>query len=66
MIKNIFILLSMFIFSYKDAEKQNVNQPLAGCTESLASIDDGNWDGKQGIGNSIFPCKNLIDYVRVF
>jgi len=26
----------------------------------------GDWGGQQGIDNSIFPCKYLIDYVRVF
>jgi len=63
MIKNIFIILSLFIFSCKDAEKQNVNQPLAGCTDSLASIDDENCDysGCTDLSAGNFDSKATID-----
>ena len=51
MIKNVFVLLTLFIFCCGNTEKLNDNQPLAGCTDSSAAnydhkatIDDGSCD----------------------
>ena len=51
MIKNIFILLTLFIFCCGNTEELDENQPLAGCTDSSAenydskaTIDDGSCD----------------------
>jgi beta-glucanase (GH16 family) len=62
-----FLLDNKVVFSYFNSGKGYKEWPFDKKFQLLLNIAvGGNWGGKHGVDESIFPAKMLVDYVRVY
>ena len=55
------------VFTFKNEGKTSAEWPFDKRFHLLLNVAvGGGWGGKHGVDNSIFPCRMIVDYVRVY